>query len=710
MTFADQDEPSRPRRRRGSKRGAEEGFDDFWTRESQAVRGRGRKHEDDPADVSDLTGPTRRVAEPDAPTAQRGRRGRGAGTAQGPPEPPVVDVPTRTGRRSAAGGWSGSPAGGPSRRPPLGNEPGRSWSAAPAPGRGRTAPPGNDPGPGWGASSAGGYRGRQSAPGADWAGPEAGRNGAPDAGRGRRGRRGAPPEGDWAAGAGAAAPPRGRGRPGIEPGATWSGPPPGPSGAGAPPPARRGRPSARPGEGYAAYGGTGPVPPVRSSQAAADWYDDAASGTWDQPPTGAGTGPGPDGGGGYAAPPWAAAPPAAGNPRRARLESTSSYRLASTLADDNYGDDVYFDDDDDDLGGDDLGLPDDLPKRRGCRVALAFLAVLVLAVAAVGFVGWRWVQHQIDPPGGQGKEVLVDVPAGTSTAGIGKLMADHDVITNASVWSWYTKLKDVGSFQAGSYRLHRNSSFDEAVADLDKEPLPPHTRLVTVPEGYTLRQTLARLGDKNKGVPGFTQQLLLTALKAPTSRSKYLPAKATTLEGTLFPDSYAVGDDDNEAQVVQRMVAQFDKTMDGLNAKGRAAQLKITPYQAVIVASLVEEEARVPEDRPKVARVIYNRLAKGMPLGIDAALCYEKGQIPCKLTESDLDKDSPYNTRHRTGLTPTPVASPGKASLAAALQPASGNWLYYVLIDAQGHHAFTNDYDEFTRLKAQCAAKGLGCG
>jgi len=123
----------------------------------------------------------------------------------------------------------------------------------------------------------------------------------------------------------------------------------------------------------------------------------------------------------------------------------------------------------------------------------------------------------------------------------------------------------------------------------------------------------------------------------------------------------------------------------------------------------VEEEARVDEDRAKVARVIYNRLAAGEPLGIDATSCYEKGEIPCSLTESELASDSPYNTRNRAGLPPTPITSPGRASIEAALNPAEGPWRWYVLADADGHHAFTDDYDEFLRLKAECAAQGLGC-
>jgi len=97
------------------------------------------------------------------------------------------------------------------------------------------------------------------------------------------------------------------------------------------------------------------------------------------------------------------------------------------------------------------------------------------------------------------------------------------------------------------------------------------------------------------------------------------------------------------------------------------------------------------------------------PLGIDATSCYEKGEIPCTLTQSELDADTPYNTRNKAGLPPTPIASPGRASIEAALNPAEGPWRWYVLSSADGHHTFTDDYDEFLRLKAECAAQGLGC-
>ncbi|MGH9193023.1 MAG: endolytic transglycosylase MltG, partial [Acidimicrobiales bacterium] len=174
-----------------------------------------------------------------------------------------------------------------------------------------------------------------------------------------------------------------------------------------------------------------------------------------------------------------------------------------------------------------------------------------------------------------------------------------------------------------------------------------------------------------------------------------------------------VEEGDTEAIVIQRMVAQLDSTLTELDIEGRAQALGLTPYQLLTVASLIEEEAGTDEDRPRVARVIYNRLAEEMPLQIDATSCYVKNEPGgCRLTEADLASDSPYNTRNRQGLPPTPIASPGRASIEAALNPADGDWLFYVL-DAEaddGSHFFTADIDEFNQARARCREAGLGCG
>jgi UPF0755 protein len=375
---------------------------------------------------------------------------------------------------------------------------------------------------------------------------------------------------------------------------------------------------------------------------------------------------------------------------------------------DTYDDDAYYDEYGDLVDPEEL---DELPGRRGCRIALVALAVIVVMALVAGWFGWSWVQGKINPSGGQGEEVLVEIPEGTSTAGIGEVLADHGVISDATVWDWYTKLRDVPTIQAGSYRLRLNSSFDQAIDALAQNPLPLNSLLVTVPEGLTQEQIVERLADPDKGVDGFTVEGLQAALDDPESRSQFLPSEQPELEGTLYPETYAVEDDDTETVVIQRMVAQFDEVMTDLDAAERADALGITPYEAVIVASMVEREAGTVEDGPRVARVIYNRLAAGEALGIDATSCYEKGGIPCELTTAELQEATPYNTRVQPGLPPTPIASPGRVSIEAALAPAEGDWNWYVLdVDKDdGSSIFTNDYDEFLAAKDRCVQAGR-CG
>ena len=253
-------------------------------------------------------------------------------------------------------------------------------------------------------------------------------------------------------------------------------------------------------------------------------------------------------------------------------------------------------------------------------------------------------------------------------------------------------------------------TMDEAIAVLQEGPAAPAGTYVTIPEGYTVAQTVARIADPENGIEGFTAATVQAALDGGTHKSAYLPPDQASLEGTLYPETYRLEEGQNEDALVGQMVAQFDKVMGELDANGRAAALGRTPYEVLIVASMVEKEAQVPEERGKVARVIYNRLDEDMTLGIDATSCYAKGETPCTLTRSDLDSDSPYNTRNRKGLPPTPIASPGRASIEAALNPTPGDWLFYVLSDSEGRHTFAVTDDEFEAARQVCIERDLGCG
>ena len=228
-------------------------------------------------------------------------------------------------------------------------------------------------------------------------------------------------------------------------------------------------------------------------------------------------------------------------------------------------------------------------------------------------------------------------------------------------------------------------------------PAVPTIRL-TIPEGYRLTQIADRVHEELGIDP---DRFVALAQSKDWSLEPYLPAGQGT-EGFLFPETYRFSKTDTTAKdVIQRLLDQFGTEADGLDW-GKAKGLGVSDYQIVVIASMIEREAAVASDRAKIAAVIYNRLAAGMPLGIDATIGYIDPDPSNGLTASDFEIDSPYNTRLHTGLPPTPIASPGIASLRAALAPAHVAYLYYVLCGADGAHRFSVSYQQFLSDKAEC--------
>jgi UPF0755 protein len=338
----------------------------------------------------------------------------------------------------------------------------------------------------------------------------------------------------------------------------------------------------------------------------------------------------------------------------------------------------------------------------------SLLGALVVGVLAAG-VASLWIQRQLNPPGGPGERIALEIPLGSTTDEIGGLLASEGVITNQTVWWWYVRVTGAGPFEAGVYELRTGSSMAEVIRALDAGPARPLALRFTVPEGLTLDQTLDRLADPELGL-GLSRQRMEQLLAEGAVRSAYQDPAQPSAEGILFPETYKVPVDADEEVVLRRMVEQFDRVMAELDVATRAEQLGLSPYEVLIVASMIERESRIPVERPKVARVIYNRLERGIPLGVDATSCYEKGEIPCRLFSADFESDSPFNTRRFPGLPPTPIGSPGRDSLRAALEPADGPWIFYVLADAEGNHFFTDSAREFERAKQECIRQGLGCG
>ena len=238
---------------------------------------------------------------------------------------------------------------------------------------------------------------------------------------------------------------------------------------------------------------------------------------------------------------------------------------------------------------------------------------------------------------------------------------------------------------------------------------PPKPLKIVFPEGFTIEQMAERIGAVNeiaKERRNVTPRLSAAEYTRLTRRSK-LPAtfagdgKSRTLEGFLFPATYEFLPKTTTRQLVNKQLVAFQKAWDRLDLS-YAKSKNLTPYDVLIIASMVEKETLAPDERPKVAAVIYNRLKAGMTLGIDATLRYGLDIPPTEsIRQSQLESDNPYNTRKLPGLTPTPIANPGLASLQAAAHPARVDYLFFARKPDRVHHFFTASEAEFLRYLAE---------
>ncbi len=338
-------------------------------------------------------------------------------------------------------------------------------------------------------------------------------------------------------------------------------------------------------------------------------------------------------------------------------------------------------------------------RRHERRRGLVILLVLILVVGGPLVVGggwWFWATGSA----GAHERLVIQIPSGASGSQVADLLKEKGVIRSSTAFRLLAKFRhQSGGFEAGTYTtLATNMTPEQALTALEGGPLPKKTIKATFPEGLTVAQTAQRAQDEL----GILRKDFVTAATSGTwTLPPYLPKDEKTLEGFLYPQTYdfEAGVDANDT--IKRLLDEFvtatkDLPWDNYKKLGLKSR-----YQVVIVASMIEREAKFDEDRGKIATVIYNRLKKGMPLQIDATVEYALGTYKPKLTFQDLKVDSPYNTYLHTGLPPTPIASPGLASIEAALSPTPGDWLYYVVIDAAGHHGFASTYSEFLRLKNQ---------
>lgn len=316
------------------------------------------------------------------------------------------------------------------------------------------------------------------------------------------------------------------------------------------------------------------------------------------------------------------------------------------------------------------------PKKRfPVAVVVAVIFALLLVGGAVGVNLYiRWAKR---PVASTGKPTRVTVPEGATVESVaGKLESSH-LIRDARVFTMSAKGV---SIRPGIYDIAPTESVAKILSRLEKGDVV--TVRVTFPEGFTVRQIAKRLA-KNELCDEETFYKLVTE-RGNTLKASF-PSPAN-LEGYLFPDTYRFPLGETEEQVAQRMLGGFDSVFadryaDDIRRSGR------TISDLVIVASMVEREARTAEDRPLIAGVIYNRLQRGMRLQIDATVQYARGEHKQRLLYKDLEVESPYNTYRVAGLPPGPICCPGADALKAALHPAEHDYLFYVA-KPDGSHVF----------------------
>ncbi|MGH2981672.1 MAG: endolytic transglycosylase MltG, partial [Solirubrobacterales bacterium] len=340
-------------------------------------------------------------------------------------------------------------------------------------------------------------------------------------------------------------------------------------------------------------------------------------------------------------------------------------------------------------GGSPLDSPIDSMSSHWRRIVAAVAALLVL-----------WFLIALFQPfhGSAGDPVVVTIPKGASAGEVGDLLDDSGVVSSSTMFQIRVTLAGKRSeLLPGTYTLNEGQTYGDAIEDLTTPAQERSTVTVTIPEGLS-RAQIAPLAKQ----AGLTGRYVKASLRSPfLNPARYgAQGRARNLEGFLFPDTYQVKAGAPAADLVQLQVQNFKRRIKGVQMR-YARSKNLTTYDVLIIASMIDREVQVPEERRLVAAVIYNRLSDGMPLGIDATTRFAVGNYTRPLTESELSDPSPYNTRLHAGLPPGPIGNPGLAAIQAAARPAKTDHLFYVVRPGTcGEHNFSSTEAEFSRDQA----------
>ncbi|GAB4148362.1 MAG: endolytic transglycosylase MltG [Cyanobacteria bacterium J069] len=341
---------------------------------------------------------------------------------------------------------------------------------------------------------------------------------------------------------------------------------------------------------------------------------------------------------------------------------------------------------------------------------LMVLALVLLALSAGGWQGWRWWLGAIAPVAaadgestGETASVRLEIPAGSTAQQIGETLKTEGLIRSTEAWNlwtrWQTWQRREGSFQAGTYALSPAEPLPDIADQIWRGEVVQNS--FTIPEGWTIQQMAEYFEEQGY----FSAEAFVAATKQiPRDRFPWLPEALPMLEGFLFPDTYQFTGELTPDLAIDQMLRRFEQAALPLYDKNQS------PYSLmewVTLASIVEKEAVVQEERPTIASVFARRLREGIPLGADPTVEYGLGirqTVEQPLTYAQVQMPSPYNTYINPGLTPTPIAAPGLASLEASLNPGDTEYLFF-MARYDGTHIFSRTLAEHEAAKSAVDAE-----
>lgn len=327
------------------------------------------------------------------------------------------------------------------------------------------------------------------------------------------------------------------------------------------------------------------------------------------------------------------------------------------------------------------------------------LRKLLTVGGAIAVVGVTWFALQYFPPGGSGRQVLITVHPGDSMAVIATDLHQAGVLASTFAFRVDSFVEGAPLVRPGAYEFAQGANFSTIRAILSGGPNVPQA---DVTPGLTVKEIALNLAASAGNT--FAATFLADATRAATT-SAYRPRG--TLDGLLGPGLYLVTPGETPAQLLASMQAAFAAEAANVGLSPSSSREGLDAYHLIIAASIVEKEGYIAANMPDVARVIYNRLARRMPLQMDSTVLYALGRDGGRVTPAMLHTRSPYNTYLNPGLTPTPICVVSPQALDAILHPPAGQWLYFVLVKKDGTMAFSDTYAEQLAHEAVAAKAGL---